>query len=376
MSNSSVASTTVSAVPSSRDGACFHLTGKTLTGSKGGKWKVLKRLEPKPDSTGGTFSVGYVVEDEAGKQYFMKASDTGLLSDGGNNLDKFTDAMNQQRFERQILDFCRGNNMDRIVHARDYGDFSEAYKGQPYLVFFIIFELASSDARSAIDRSKGLDFVWSLHALHNLSVAVQQLHTKGVTHNDIKPSNLLVFDKALQKLADMGRATHNDIIGPFDAEPCPGDFAYASPESIYHLEQSIVGKKNIKYRQASDLYLVGSMSYFFMTGVPLTTAIFTILHDEQTPINWTGTFEEVLPYWRDAFGKAMEAFRAQLPVTPFGRGFEPGNELLLATRQLCEPDPMLRGHPKNRGQNLDQYGIERYVTLFESLFQRAQILFK
>lgn len=45
--------------------------------------------------------------------------------------------------------------------------------------------------------------------------------------------------------------------------------------------------------------------------------------------------------------------------------------LRVAVSQLCDPDPMRRGHPSNRVGVANQYSLERYVALFNLLSQRA-----
>ncbi len=53
-------------------GACSDLIGQTLVGEKGSKWTVLEKIQRKKHSSGGRFSVGFIVADEAGKKAFLK----------------------------------------------------------------------------------------------------------------------------------------------------------------------------------------------------------------------------------------------------------------------------------------------------------------
>ncbi len=215
--------------------ACLALEGMTLKGLKrGSSWNVLEKIDRKLGSTGGTFSVGYLVEDEAGEKAFMKATDIGLLVRGnGGLLQKLNRATYEQTFERKFLDVCHGNNMDRIVRCLDYGELEMVYNDVQDVVFFLVFERAQGDVRTQILQSKRQELTWALYALHNLAIAIRQLHTADIAHNDIKPSNLLVFNEHLQKLADMGRATSGGVIGPYDLARCPGQLTYAAPEQLY-----------------------------------------------------------------------------------------------------------------------------------------------
>jgi hypothetical protein len=61
--------------------AAESLVGRTLTGSrKGQKWLVTERLQTTRDASLGYNSVVYFVEDEAGQNAFLKASDLGMFT--------------------------------------------------------------------------------------------------------------------------------------------------------------------------------------------------------------------------------------------------------------------------------------------------------
>lgn len=357
--------------------ASAALVGRSIKGQRReGLWKVKEQVERKPDATGGTFSVGYIVENEDGTVAFMKATDIGLLargSDGSNLLQRARYAFQEQEFERAILDVCRGNNMDRMVIALDYGDFPIEHEGTRDVVFFIVFELANGDVRSKALGDERLDFSWSLHALHNLTVAINQLHSAKISHNDIKPSNLLIFEELLQKLADVGRATSAELAGPFDVLPCPGDQQYAAPEQLYSRSGTERGERAVPFsqRQASDLYLLGSMCYFFVTGVMITPMVMNYLRIEHHPANWTGTFSDVLPYWREALGASKAVFDQTKPTSNDPFFAEAIARYEVATWQLCEPDPLIRGHPSNRIGMQNRFGIQRYISLFDLLRRRV-----
>src|SRR3546814_11361929 len=64
-------------------------------------------------------------------------------------------------------------------------------------------------------------------------VATSQLHSAFIAHNDIKPANALIFDKKIQKMADLGRATSEDFPAPHDVLNCAGDLRFAPPEQLY-----------------------------------------------------------------------------------------------------------------------------------------------
>ena len=103
--------------------------------------------------------------------------------------------------------------MDRIALAIDFGEAMIEHGGVKEPVFYIFFDLAECDVRVQVDKRTRFDIFWIVAALHDLAVAIQQLHQGKVTHNDIKPPNFLVFlrdmkfRERIQKLADLGCAT-------------------------------------------------------------------------------------------------------------------------------------------------------------------------
>ena len=286
--------------------ACAHLAGAKLEGTKKSNWEVVRQCTTNKKNTPNGFSVGYIVRNEDGEEAFLKAMDADLTGspseDAFSKLDK---AMLEYRFERDILDVCRGNNMDRIVNCIDNGEIWIDFNGVKNIVFYLIFELAKCDVRDRVLLTEEYNFAWAMHALHNLSVALFQLHRQGVHHNDVKPANLLEFDETLQKLADLGRATAQGVLGPYDKFSCAGDRRYAAPEGLYRptLIRGVVAQNT---RKSSDLYLLGSMLHYFITGRMTTTTILSDLDPKLHPAKWTGTFEEVLPFWKNQFASVAE----------------------------------------------------------------------
>ncbi len=346
----------------------LNLIGMELVGVKRpGTWYVHEKRANNNHPSGGNFCGGYIVKHSDGTEAFLKASDLETLTtDTGNLLERMLGASLMQTFEREILEYCKGNNMDRVVVPIDYGDKLEVYNGVQQPLFWIVFELAEHDARVQMIKDQRLDFSWALNAMHNLSTAIRQLHSAKVSHNDVRPSNLLIFDDLLQKLGDLGQATSVNISAPHDDHVCPGDSRYAAPEIIYSSEL-VDGRVDFNRRRASDLYLLGSMGYFFVTGTMITPDIVSRLLPMHQPPNWTGDFEGVLPYWREVYARCIVGLERKLPTDSNGDLTNVSRRFVTAISELCEPDPKLRGHPRERIGNRDQYSVERYISLFNTI---------
>jgi eukaryotic-like serine/threonine-protein kinase len=327
---------------------------------------VERLIERSPSSTGGHFSVGYVVRGPDNRAAFLKALDLASAfgePDLMRALEALTTAFN---FERDLLARCRDRRMSRIVTPIDEGQL-EVPGFEPPLshVSYLIFEMADGDVRAQLDASDSFDLAWKLRCLHHVATGLLQLHGGGIAHQDLKPSNVLVFERVESKLGDLGRACDRRVVGPHDELPWPGDLGYAPPELLYGYQLAEWEAR----RFGSDAYLLGSLVVFFFCRVSATAALASSLDQAHHWREWGDSFEAVLPFLRAAFERVVDVFsRAVAQEAP---GFEA--ELTQVVRQLCDPDPRLRGHPTTRHNIATQFDLERYVTRFDLLARRAEI---
>src|SRR6185437_7605631 len=164
------------------------LAGLSLDGG----WKVTERITAGPDATGGVFSVSYIVESAHSGRAFLKALD-------------FSKAFN---FERDILQKCADRRMDRVVRAIGDGNVRTTATSGGGVVQYLIFELADRDVRLQLSLSSKVDLAWKLRSLHHIATGLMQLHSAGIAHQDLKPSNVLVFEGKTSKVSDLGRAAY------------------------------------------------------------------------------------------------------------------------------------------------------------------------
>lgn len=357
---------------------CENLVGYELPGKRRGHiWTVVEKIAAQPNATPGNFSVGYKVRNENGDEGFMKASDLSIFSKGDDILKAITDATTAHTFERSILDHCRGNNMDRVVTALDYGESQIKTENQTDYVFYLIFEVADGDMRKHVTKQGEMSLLWSVTTLHNLFVASNQLHTALVAHNDIKPANALIFNNNIQKIADLGRATSELFPAAHDMYMCAGDRRFAPPEQLYPSNIRLTHFERAQKRIVGDLYNLGSLIHFIITARMVTPEIITLLRPEHRPRNMNGgsqdSYEAALPYWQDAFASQVERLGPAC-VEHFGPGVQDELQTLVQmVKQLCEPDPLLRGHPNNFGKGQNQMSLERFISALDSIKKRLAI---
>jgi serine/threonine protein kinase len=334
--------------------AAQHLEGADLERD----WKIGKKIDQPTGGTGGHFSVCYFVQNKDGRQAFLKALNLEkALAMPGDTLRQIEMLIKTFNFERETLALCRTKKLRRIAAALDDGVIRPA--GSAYPVYYIIFELAQGDIRKQMRDLLTFDLAWCLRTLHHTTVALSQLHTSGIAHQDLKPSNVLVYAGNEAKVSDLGSADQRGSASPRGSLHVAGDRTYAPPELLYHE----LSADWCKRRLGCDLYLLGNFVAFMFTGVTLNAMMYSHLDRVHRPGFWPHDYRTVLPYVRDAFGKAIAKLSSDLPECV-------REEIVLAVQQLCDPDPNHRGNPSDSETN--PFSLERYVSLFNRLALRAE----
>jgi eukaryotic-like serine/threonine-protein kinase len=341
--------------------AAEQLVGFTLPGN----WAVVEKRKPSKAATGGKFSVGYIVANADGRRGFLKALDYAAAfqqaAQPGQALADLLRTMTDLFiFERDICERCRRRSLSQVVHAIDSGSV-QVIPGDPFSnVDYLIFDLADGDIRSYLDAEEKFDLAFAFRSLHHIAVGLGQLHRADMAHQDLKPSNVLFFQKERSsKIGDLGRAWSRELRAPHDDFLIAGDPGYAPPE--FHLGS--VPTDVEKRRFGCDLYLLGSLIVFFFTRVNMTALLFKQLTRGNRAPQWTGDYDSYLPYLQAAFADALQEFGEHVHGSFRG-------SLMEMVKQLCDPDPDRRGHPLNRGSS--RFSLERYISKLNLLAFRAE----
>src|SRR6195256_2813566 len=121
-------------------------------------------------------------------------------------------------------------------------------------VFFIVMEFVPGETLEAIiTRDGALDVARALDFTCQISNAVDHAHKQGVLHRDLRPSNAIVTDSGLLKVADFGTSRFLEIAA--HGTTIIGSPPYMAPEQFH-------GKSVF----ASDLYSLGVTMYQMLTG--------------------------------------------------------------------------------------------------------------
>ena len=321
---------------------------------------VIEALIPKPHATGGNFSFGYIAEKD-GQKFFLKALDysTALRSED----PPFALQLLTQAFlhERDVCFQCKSSRLTRVVLPVVAGTVEVDPSDPIGKVQYIIFEKADGDIRSAIVELEKFDIAWALRALHGIAVALQQLHGIGIAHQDVKPSNVLLFSSSFSKLSDLGRSSATSVTALHDQFGIAGDPVYAPPELLYGAAPADWNTRRV----GCDSYMFGNLISFFFCGANLSSLLQQQLDPAHRAGSWSGSYAEALPYLVDGFGKVLNQLERHFPSR-----FRA--ELRGTLLELCHPDPTRRGRPTDGA--VQQFSMKRYISRFDKLARQAEFL--
>lgn len=186
-------------------------------------------------------------------------------------------------------------NHPGIVGIYDYGEDSTLGGGG---VAFITMELIDGkELKDAFDNGQRFSQAEIVRIMGEVLAALQHAHERGVTHRDVKPSNVILLRDGGVKVADFGVA-RLDSSELTQAGTLIGTPMYMSPEQILGLP--VDGR--------SDVFSCGVMLYQFLTGEKpftgsITTVMQKVLHDEPVPVTQLNT--ALSPEWDAVLRKAL-----------------------------------------------------------------------
>lgn len=346
------------------DNAAESLLGRTLKNN----WEVTKKISAPPGSTGGFFSVCYIVNNGE-HDAFLKAINFNAfftLHKGRPIMDILNEQTAAFNFEKQLLLRCKNKNLSKVAVILDEGEghFPEfTIPDVPYL----IFEIAEGDVRSHMNFSIDIETTWKLQSLHNVAVGLKQLHGVGISHQDLKPSNILLYDQSnVSKIRDLGRSLCSDIAAPHDNGGFTGANSYTPPEYLYGYIENDFKKKT----GATDIYLLGSLIVYYFTGTNMTALIGKNMDPN---FHWTrfgGNFDDVKDYLVNSFYLAIKELKSSVSEKFLAEGLADVIEI------CCFPVPERRGFPKNFSNTRNQYDFNKIVTKLDILLKKANQKFK
>ena len=339
--------------------AAANLLGLTLQGG----WTVIEFLQRPANGSGGTFSHSYLAQRDQDVA-FVKAFDfSSAFAPGEDTVRVLAQLTASFEHERETLEHCRGRRLSHVAVAIDHGHVDvpgmNLMEGR---VYYLLFEKAEGDIRCQMDASDSFDSVWCVRTLRQVCLGLWQIHREWIAHQDVKPSNVLYYPVDEIRIADFGRSSRRRRAVWHDDFEIAGDRSYAPLELLYgHLDPDF-----IRRRIGTDVYMLGNLAVFLFTGVNLTELVIAKLHVQHHPNNWRGDYHAVLPYLKEAFGRALEDVAA-------GISQELHPKLLPLVKQLGSPDLSQRGNPRLVGRP-DQFSLEPYVSRLTNMVGEVQVM--
>ena len=243
-----------------------------LEGKVVDKWKVIKKRVKTPEDDSGVFSSCYEVKNiEDNKSGYLKALNYVYafreLTPGISSTVFLQNMTENYNYEKDLLEFCKDKHMSRIVTAISHGEYRET--GEIYPVPYLVFEVASGSLKNFVQQKK-LDMTWKLGSIHGFLVGLSQLHQSKIVHQDIKPSNILIFGNNVSKLSDLGNATKFDKKSPmWDKDGHCGDWSYAPIELLY----GYCSPQWNTRRLGADLFMAGGIITYLITDSNFLTLL-------------------------------------------------------------------------------------------------------
>ena len=333
-------------------------------------WHVDKRVPQHTKGTGGYSSISYFVSKKEGGKAFLKALDFSSALQSEDQSHSLLELTSAYEHERNLLRQCKDKKLRRVVVPLTHGtakvsDIFGLLSRVPYL----IFPMAGGNIRDAVDKWKAFDrklhLALALRSLQHSALGLQELHGLKIAHQDIKPSNVLVFPAEGSKLTDLGSASQAGNPSLYDKWMVPGDVSYAIPEQWYGWGQSL----DFENRYLVDLYRLGSLIFFFFADCSAMSDTQLKLSIKYGKDFVMSDFISDLPYLQYAFEESLNDLRGLVEKL----AGDLTDEIVMIAQQLCDPDPRRRGDPTARAAEYRrQYDIQAYVSRFDRLAKIAE----
>jgi serine/threonine protein kinase len=209
-----------------RSASMLEISGRTV-----GEYQILERV-----GHGGMSAIYKAVDMTDDSIVAFKVLSAAMVSD----------PTFEARFSREI-EVLRSLNHRNILPILDYGEID----GSAYIVM-PFYEHGTLQDR--ID--KGLTLKQGAKIIKQISNALEYAHRQGITHRDVKPSNILLDERGNAVLSDFGFAHLSEASKSLTGSALIGTPAYMSPEQC----------RGEDINPLSDQYSLAVVMYQMITG--------------------------------------------------------------------------------------------------------------
>jgi serine/threonine protein kinase len=252
---------------------------------------------------GGSSSVFQGRDEVLGRDIAIKLFNAGRAADRDKHRD-----------ELRVL---AGLSHHGVVSIIDAGiDESSPTDARPFLIMELVRGLT---LREALDQRE-LSAREIGEIGYEIAEVLDYVHSRGVIHRDITPSNIMLVDygttvsRSRARLTDFGIALDSSSVAPED-DRITATIAFASPEQV----------SNAKLTPASDVYSLGLVLLESFTherafpGTPVESAVMRVSRDPEIPNVVPSVLRELLaemtgrdPAQRPSPARVLERLRVAL----------------------------------------------------------------
>lgn len=234
-----------------------------------------------------------------------------------------------QRFLYEIKIAAVIQNHYNIIKIYDYGKTKEQL---PYMITEFLY---GQTLRDVIDTKRNLGLEETCYIISQLLDALDELHTRGIIHRDVKPQNIYLLPDSTVKLGDFGISIFvSEVSNINEVNKIIGTPQYMAPELAMGKKASFL----------SDIYAVGITFFELLVG--------------SVPFNGDDPNEILKKQIEQPFPNASN-YRTSIP-----------DELVKIINKACEKNP------KNRFQNVKEFKESITILLQDKKKLRTQNWFE
>ncbi|MCX6173794.1 MAG: protein kinase [Ignavibacteriales bacterium] len=146
---------------------------------------------------------------------------------------------------------------------------------------FIVMEFVDGVTLRKKIKENNLTIEESVNYAIQIGEALEEAHSQGVVHRDIKPDNIMINSKNQIKVMDFGIAKLKEGLGVTRTMSTSGTVSYMAPEQL----------SNSKIDGRADIFSLGVLFYEMLSGrLPFrgehhASMIYSLMNEEPEPIN-------------------------------------------------------------------------------------------
>lgn len=176
---------------------------------------------------------------EANDTYFRRPVSIKILKDSSLKKEEIELFKNEIRFASAFKN-------EHIYNIYNVGE----YNHRPFMVYE---QMKGKTLKEALDERGHFTTKETIEFLLQIFDAIKLVHEREITHNDLKPDNIMILHDGTLKLVDFGIATHT-----YESE-----FVNLLASAQYVAPEVVTTKK---YSKQSDIYSLGIIMFEFLTG--------------------------------------------------------------------------------------------------------------